>query len=417
MLSCISFPFSGDFFLLPEYCLLTAEQEDEHTKTPKQTKPTPTDVQELLARLAEQQKLIDQQQAALDTKEKELSKVRTVIPADNCPGFSGYHNTIRVAGDSNSSPSNGVSTIDNSDTYGYRPVAQYQSVNELNRLQTELQVAQSNISALSQELVQTRITNHTFDQALSPSGDGKFPLGEEVSEHTLASLQTAFAQSTRPNTHRADIWTPSTYEEPAAEHNSDYHQSQSLSAGPYTRHPGIWGSSKPSITQNPALPLPSPAELQYSSSLRRVSPLEPSDAYGAGNRGWSGNRSFTTQAGPPVAGPPVGGFRRSSYNPQATPFVRSSFEHGTIGGEKIPSNSAYTPSPIGTPLSPSSNVDFTPGPNTSNTIWGPQAQVSPLSPFNFILTCLLMPYLDVTADPTAANVCLHHGASELQAIT
>lgn len=320
--------------------------------------------------------MIDQQQAALDTKEKELSKVRTAIPADNCPGFSGYHNTIRVAGDSNSSPSNGVSTIDNSDTYGYRPVAQYQSVNELNRLQTELQVAQSSISALSQELVQTRITNHTFDQALSPSGDGKFPLGEEVSEHTLASIQTAFAQSTRPSTQRADIWTPSTYEEPITEHNSDYHQSQSLSAGSYTRHPGIWGSSKPSITQNPALPLPSPAELQYSNSLRRVSPLEPSDAYGTGNRGWSGNRSFTTQAGPPVAGPPVGGFRRSSYNPQATPFVRSSFEHGTIGGEKIPLNSAYTPSPIGTPLSPSSNADFIPGSNTSNTIWGPQAQVS-----------------------------------------
>lgn len=281
---------------------------------------------------------------------------------------------------SNSPPSNDISTtmsIDNSDTYGYRPAAQYQSVNELNRLQTELQVAQSNISALSQELVQTRITNHTFDQALSPSGDGKFPLGGDASEHALASIQTAFGQSTRPNAHRADIWASSTYEEAITEPNLDYHQPQSLSAGPYTRHSGIWGpSSKPSITQTPALPLPSPAELQYSSSLRRVSSLEPSDAYGSGNRGWNGNRSFTAQAGPPVAGTPVGGFRRSSYNPQATPFVRSSFDHGTIGMDKIPSSTTYTPSPIGTPLSPSSNTDFTSGPNASNTIWGPHTQVS-----------------------------------------
>lgn len=374
-----SFIHSLHFYWL-ESCILTSPQEDEHSKTPKQTKSnTPTtNVQELLAKLAEQQKLIDQQQAALDTKEKELSKVRTVIPTDNCLGFSCYNNnTIRVAGDSSSSPSNDISTtmsIDNSDTYGYRPAAQYQGVNELSRLQTELQVAQSNISALSQELVQTRITNHTFDQALSPSGDTKFPVGEDVSEHTLASLQTAFAQSTRPNTHRTDIWTSSTYEEPIGEPSLEYHQPQSLSAGPYTRNSGIWGaSSKPSITQSPALPLPSPAELQYSNSLRRISSLEPSDIYGSGNRGWNGSRSFTTQAGPPVAGP--GGFRRSSYNPQATPFVRSGFDHG-IGVEKVSSNATYTPSPIGTPLSPPSNTDFTSGQNSSNTIWGPQAQVS-----------------------------------------
>lgn len=332
----------------------------------------------MLVKLAEQQRLIDHQQAVLDTKEKELSKVRTVNPQIFSGTSSFNNNTIRVAGDSNSSTPNDICTmsIDNSDTYGYRPAAQYQSVNELNRLQTELQVAQSNISALNQELVQTRITNHTFDQALSPSRDGKFPLGGDVSEHTLASLQTAFTQSTlgqstRPNTHRADIWTSSAYEEPITEHTSDYHQTQSISAGPYTRHSGIWGaSSKSNITQAPALPLPSPAELHYSNALRRVSSLEPSDVYGSGNRGWNANRSFTTQAGPPIAG-----FRRSSYNPQAAPFVRSGFEHGTIGSEKVSSTATYTPSPIGTPLSTSSANDFASGSGTNNGIWGPQPQV------------------------------------------
>lgn len=361
------------------------DEDDDRTRTPKQTKAvsstTNTEVQLLLAKLAEQERLIDQQRAALDNKEKELANVRTAAPLDSYPGISCYNNTIRVSSGSSSSLSNDVSpdvSIDNSDTYGYRPVTQHQNSHELNRLQTELQVAQSSISALNQELVQTRITNHTFDQALSPSRDGKFPLDEDVTEHTLASLQTAFAQAqlgqtARQNAHRADIWASSAYEEPVAELNQEYNQGQPLPNGPYNR-PGIWGTSSKSITSQPStLPLSGQSDLHYSNPLRRVSALESSDVYGTGSRGWSGSRSFTGQAGPPIAG-----FRRSSYNPQAIPF-RSGFDHGAIGGEKVTSNT-YTPSPIGTPLSASSSNEFATATSNGSAIWGPQTQMSQQSP-------------------------------------
>ncbi|RPB15587.1 ARM repeat-containing protein [Morchella conica CCBAS932] len=371
------------------------EEEDDRTRTPKQAKAITqgnnTEVQMLLAKLAEQERLIDQQRTALDNKEKELANVRTAAPLDSYPGVPSYNNTIRVSSGSSSSLSNDVSpdvSIDNSETYGYRPAAQHQNVHELNRLQTELQAAQSNISALNQELVQTRITNHTFDQALSPSRDGKFPLEEDVPEHTLAALQTAFAQAqlgqtARQNVHRTDIWT-SSYEEPVAEINQEFHQGQSLPNGPYNRPSNIWGASSKSVTsQNPALPLTGQSDLHYSNPLRRVSALEPNDVYVTGNRGWNGSRSFTSQAGPPITG-----FRRSSYNPQAVPF-RSGFDHGTIGGEKVTSN-AYTPSPIGTPLSTSSSNEFAAATGNNSAIWGPQSQspqqqtyISTMEPLNY----------------------------------
>lgn len=329
-------------------------------------------MQELLSRLAEQQRLIDQQREALETKEKELFRVRTVLP-DTYTGFQSYASaSIQVAADPVPSPFNAVQnpvSVDNSDSYGFRPVAH---LHEVNRLQSELQVAQSKISAMNEELVHTRIAKHTLDQALSPSGEDGSSLGGDVSEQTIASLQTAFAQSTRANSHRSDSWPSASYDESMTEHSSDYHQ-QSLPTGPYTRASGIWATSpKSNMTQLPSLQIPSPPEIQYQNSMRQGS--IDADAYGSGNRVWgNASRSFSLQGGPPLSGDGRFAGRRSSYNPQATPFVRSNFEHGTAG--KVSSNAAYTPSPIGTPISPSSTADFASGSSTGSALWG-QSQVS-----------------------------------------
>jgi len=324
-------------------------------------------MQQLLSKLAEQQRLIDQQREALEHKEKELFRVKS----DNYPGFSTYTSpSIQVAADPSPGPFNTVQnpvSVDNSDSYGFRPAAHF---HEVNRLQSELKVAQSKISAMNDELVHTRIAKHTLDQVLSPSGEDGSSLGGDVSEQALASLQTAFAQSTRPKTHRSDSWPSASYDDSMADHSAEYHQ-QPLSTGPYVRS-GIWAPSKPGMPQLASLQISTSGELQYQNTLRQGS--ADADAYG-GSRIWNNApRSFSLQgAGPPITGDGRYIGRRSSYNPQATPFVRSNFEHG--GSNKVSSSTGYTPSPIGTPLSPNSAADFPSGSSSGSTLWG-QPQVS-----------------------------------------
>ncbi|KAG0642554.1 armadillo-type protein [Tuber brumale] len=353
-----------------------------HNKTPKPNLPESSDtasMQQLLSKLAEQQRLIDQQREVLEHQQKELFRAKT----DNYPGFSAYTSpSIQVAADPSPGPFNNVQnpvSVDNSDSYGFRPAAHF---HEVNRLQSELKFAQSKISAMNDELVHTRIAKHTLDQVLSPSGEDGSSLGGDVSEQAITSLQTAFAQSTRPNTHRADSWPSASYDDSMADHSAEYNQ-QPLSTGSYSR-PGIWATSpKSSMPQLASLQVSTPGEMQYQNALRQGS--VDADAY-VGSRIWNNTpRSFSLQGGgPPVTGDGRYAGRRSSYNPQATPFVRSNFEHG--GSNKVPSSTGYTPSPIGTPLSPNSTVDFPSGSGVGGTLWGqPQGQtyISTVEPLNY----------------------------------
>lgn len=62
---------------------------------------------------------------------------------------------------------------------------------ELLRLKQELLAANSRIAVQEQELAQTRVMNHTLDQALGSPSEVDFN-GRDVSEQTISNLQDAF---------------------------------------------------------------------------------------------------------------------------------------------------------------------------------------------------------------------------------
>ena len=316
------------------------------------------DVRDLLAKLQEQQRLIDQQRDALEKKERELSKVKFEPPA----GRNSYNaSPTHMPGESSSAGT--MRSISPNIRYNTGHVVQ-QDHKEVSRLQSELMAAKTQINVMNEELAQTRITKHTIDQALSQSTDDHSGL-EDVSEHALASLQTKFSQLPRPGAERADTWPSTGYDESCSS-SMEFREHQPISAGPFSASSGIWGSSK---TQLPAMPLPSPADMQFPGpQARRGSAMEPGEAYGAANRVWNsqGHRSFASQslAGPPLNDPRYFSGRRASYNPGAIPFTSI---------ERLSPSAQFSPSPIGTPLTTPTGNDF--NATSAANIWGPGVQV------------------------------------------
>ncbi|KAL7274341.1 hypothetical protein RUND412_002754 [Rhizina undulata] len=349
------------------------EKSGQVTSKNEVSKPS-TETAELAAKSNKQHMLIEEQLAALSCKEAEHARVRNVVP-DTHSGFSSYNTPVAVGTESTpisfnyvTSPPAGTSETRGQETIGF------QNLDDINRLQNELKAAQSKIIEMNQELAQTRITRQTLDQALGHSGNNSLHNGEEP-EEAIASLHNAFSQPSRPLMARHDTW-PTGFEDPNNAPPTEYPESP-ISAGPYGRNPGIWATnSRPSITQMPALPLPSPAEVQYAVSMRRANSMDQSDVYGAGVRGWnnnSNNRQYPslTSPVPSVTGEGRGYMsRRPSYNSSAS-FMRSSFD-GSSGMERSAISTAYNPAPIGTPLSPTASTtnEFAPG----HPVWGGQPQ-------------------------------------------
>lgn len=257
----------------------------------------------------------------------------------------------------------------------YQPNSQVkgQSMQEFDRLQNELKAAQNKITAMNEELIQTRITKHTIDQALSQSGDDNVGL-EDISEHTLATLRNKFAQLPRPSAHRAGTWPAPGFDESAGS-SIDYREG--LSTGPFATASGIWGnSSKPlNIPQSGGMPVvPNNGELQFSPAIRR-GPMESTELYGAPTRVWNnqGHRAFSSQ--PMTATPGDARFfgRRASYNPGALPFT-SGMERPSVSGQ-------FGPTPIGTAMTPQNPAELVTGGGPN--IWG--TNLSQVSLYSFHL--------------------------------
>ncbi|KAI5852260.1 armadillo-type protein [Tricharina praecox] len=336
------------------------------------TKSENADVRDLLAKLQEQQRLIDQQRDALERKDRELGKVRFDPPS----GRNSY----------NTSPAHGPGESTAGTMRSMSPGTRYpaglvvQDIKDVNRLQSELMAAKSQINVMNEELAQTRITKHTLEQAMSHSGDDHVGL-EDVSEHTLATLQSKFAQLPRPGAERADTWPSAGYDESSSS-SMEFREPHSISAGPFAGASGIWGSSgKNGLSQLPSMPLANPVDLQFPGAPgRRSSGMEPSEIYGAGNRVWNtqGHRSFASQslAGPPPIStdPRYFNSRRASYNPGAMPF--------TASVDRLSPSAQFNPSPIGTPLATPTGNDFSAA--SAAAIWGPgQTYVSTIEPLNY----------------------------------
>ena len=319
-------------------------------------------MQQLHSKLVEQQWLIDQQREALELREQELFRAKS----DNYyPEFLIYTSpSIEVAADpspgSFSTVQNSVS-VDNSNIYGFRPAAHFP---EVNHLQSGLGVAQSNILAMNDGRVHTRIAKHTLDQVLRPPGeDGPPPSGDAL-EQALA-LHNAFGESTRAMAHRSDSWPSASYNHSITDHSTEYHR-QPLSTGTYFR-PGVWAPSMAGMLWLASLKISASSEIQYQNTPRQNS--ADGDAYGGGQTWSDAPRSFNLQGrGPPATrdGRYMG--NGLSYNSEATPFVRSKFEHARWN--KVSSSRGHTPSSIGTPPSPYLPVGFPSGTTGGITLCG-----------------------------------------------
>lgn len=334
-----------------------SEKQDENVlnKTPKDHKgDNGAAVKELLAQLQEQQRLIAQQHEALQRKEHELSQVKNDPRSNN---NTSYH------GSPSHAPADPTAKFPYTDNHSGNRFMPGPNLKEVSRLQSELKAAQHKISAMNEELVQTRITKHTLDQALSQSGDDNVGL-EDVSEHTLASLQTKFAQMSRPSAQRADTWPAPGYDE--SNGSSGEFRDPVVAPGPFIGTTGIWGPGKANPTQVPGIPLATSPDMQFSNQIRRTS-VEPTEIYGSGNRAWNtnGNRAFSSAQTPPNPSDPRFLARRASYNPGAMPF--------TSGVDRLSPSAQFSTSPVGTPMAPPLMNDMLPP--AGQNIWNPNMQV------------------------------------------
>ncbi|EDN96835.1 hypothetical protein SS1G_01761 [Sclerotinia sclerotiorum 1980 UF-70] len=325
------------------------------------TMPNPVD--KLLAKLSEQQAVLNRQHEALRNSD------------DYGPGTS---RTVDYNSAPTSVPITPATETFDSGTATTAPTTRPQSrgdgdnqpsAEEVLRLKFELEAAKGRIARMDQELAQNRITKHTIDQAIGSISEADFPLGN-VLDNAADIPQSHF----RPQVVRESSWA--TQEDAHSDH------SDALSASGYNRTRAIWGNNKPNFQNAP--PMPS---------------FQPSDPHTTGQ--WMGrggcNQPFAESnmsfGGPPPnsfrgeryehdMSMPGGGVRRtngsrfhnrnlgsvpySSSSSSFDGFTPSSSSYGSMGGIPTPLGSqmnmgvnmgsgmysGYQPQPIGTPLSP-----------------------------------------------------------------
>ncbi|KAJ5580917.1 Armadillo-like helical [Penicillium hetheringtonii] len=113
---------------------------------------------------------------------------------------------------------------------------------ELLRLKQELIAANSKIASQEQELAQTRVINHTLDQALGPPSEADFG-GRDVTDQTISHLQSAFNASNPAFGQFQDTWSP--------QDDSQSEISDPLSNSAYNRARGIWSQSGAPVLSAP----------------------------------------------------------------------------------------------------------------------------------------------------------------------
>ncbi|ODH49627.1 hypothetical protein GX48_04280 [Paracoccidioides brasiliensis] len=354
---------------------------------------------DIMAKLSEQQALLEQQQKIL--MDKQLRSASQAQGVKSSPALS--------SGDSNAGQQDNADAI------------------EMLRLKQELVAANSRLALQEQELAQTRVMKHTLDQAMGPPSEADFS-GREITEQTISNLQHAFNASTRPYSQRQETW--------ASQDDARSDISDALSAGGYNRARGIWNNTHPSFIMNAAVGNDRP--------YREVSaPLGNSNFAADPGRNWAGrlpqqgmgqNPAYVPNQRVLSSGPgsPTFGFdsryaneqsqflqsaasRRPSsqlnrggscFPPQNSPWgtfpttapggpttrTVSNQHAGTYPGmfpgppAPSPAPGQYQPRPIGTPLSPTAaefTVNSADAWSTASTSGAAQTYVSPLEPLNY----------------------------------
>jgi hypothetical protein len=175
----------------------------------------------LLAKLSEQQAVINKQHEALKSSE-DTSYARTadyIATASNsapiAPAPESFNNST--------APTTNPPSVTGDDS-------STQSVDEVARLKAELEAARGRIARMDQELAQTRITKHTLDQAIGNSSEADYPLNHQVDDR-LNHLPPTL----RPQVQRDNSWT--------GQDDSRSDTSDALSASGFNRARAIWGNA------------------------------------------------------------------------------------------------------------------------------------------------------------------------------
>ena len=233
----------------------------------------------LLAKLSEQQALLAKQKTALapvpesDKKADEAKQVKDDSSASST--------LLTPASESfgHSSPTTeGEETI--------RVEAE-----EMARLKKELDAAKDQIARQKQELDQTRVIKHTFDQAIGPPSDTV--IGSQVNATAVANTLTG---SSRPINQAQGPY-------------DDVRSDGSDTAGSFNTVPNVWSSvSRPGINSG----------------------LQPEPGWGqSGSRMW--NQRETSHTLPPVMMPPQQPMQARNYSMPVSPIRGSSRGMNDIG--------------------------------------------------------------------------------------
>lgn len=350
----------------------------------------------LLAKLSEQQAILEKQKQALGSAEENVTQhdrdesVASSVPLT--PATDVFDVTP------------GTEDNDEEDTIKLDAI-------EMLRLKRELGAARDKIARQEQELSQTRVIKHTLDQALGPqSGVDANPRGS-ATERTIVDLN-GFSASSRPMMARQDNFIISD------DARSDI--SDALSAGAYNRAQNIWSSPArpgfqyglPGLTeqsyQQPAsnwgqaaarpwgtrnmtqgLPALVTQQQQLQQLQQRTFSGPPSPASGNGGGAFNepnhyqygqGLRRANTQnnrTSSAFAQPRNNGYDMFGGSVNSTDVMSSVSSYQPMGMFQNPM--AYNPRPIGTPLSPTA-AEFTAGHMSANP-WN--AAVSRYSSFMF----------------------------------
>jgi len=196
--------------------------------------PNPMD--KLLTKLSEQQAVINKQHETLRT-----SEVLTVA----------YTGTAEYVSASSSVPIRpATETFNNSTAPTTNPPnvsgeeTATPSAEEVLRLKAELEAAKGKIARMDQELVQSRITKHTLDQAMGIASEADFPLNLQ-SEERLNHLPQSLNTTIHSHFQRDGSW--------ATQEDARSDTSDALSAGDFNRAREIWANRvKPVFNGLPA---------------------------------------------------------------------------------------------------------------------------------------------------------------------
>ena len=338
----------------------------EHSIVAPQDEMQPGSMDSLLAKLSEQQALLAKQKATLPTKGHDESHTKE--------GSSASSTLLTPASESFSHTNTANAAKDEDDKL-------HIEASEMARLKKELDDAKDQIARQKQELDQTRVIKHTFDQAMGPPSEVALSPKTDVTEPT-----NVFMTSNRPLGTVQGHWR-----------NEDARSDGSDVVSPFNAVPSAWsGSSRPNFNatlqsdsgwgqsgtrswgqraMGSALPPPVLVSQQPPMQQRNYSvPVSP--VSGGGGRGINDFGQFNQARG---YGP---------MNPRDTRNVPS-YQRGNgwdvytggpgpmdgmnLGGVSPDSTyqslgmypSAYQPRPIGTPLSPTA-AEFRAGQASAN---------------------------------------------------